>query len=152
MKKRKFIWILFLLLLFVSSYYREVLFRSINALIEGEEFFYAKTTELPFLSDWSAKELYRLKYFLTVGFSLLFIFLTSFGLKWSFTNKLPFQISVGIYSLLIIIASIALIISILSNQFNTFYPFLRTLVGIIHNPLLFIILSAGEKAIQVMKN
>lgn len=152
MNKRNFIWLLFLILLFVSSYYREVWFRSINALIGGEDFFYAKTTELPFLKNWASQELYRLKYVLTIVFSLLFMGLTLFGLKWSFTNKLAFQIGLGLYALLILVAGITLTLALLLGQFSDFYPFLRTLVGIIHNPLLFIILSAGEKAIQVLRN
>lgn len=152
MKKRNFIWLLFLILLFVSSYYREVWFRSINALIGGEDFFYAKTTELPFLKSWASQELYRLKYVLTIAFSLLFMLLTTLGLKWSFTRKLPFQISLGLYALLIIVAGISLVIALILGQFSDFYPFLRTLVGVIHNPLLFIILSAGEQAIQVIRN
>lgn len=152
MKKRHFIWLAFLILLFVSSYFREVWFRSINALIDGEDFFYAKTTELPFLKSWASHELYRLKYVLTIAFSLLFMLLTAFGLKWSFTSKLPFQISLGLYALLILIAGISLVIALILDQFSDFYPFLRTLVGIIHNPLLFIILSAGEQAIQVIRN
>lgn len=152
MKKRHFIWLAFLILLFVSSYFREVWFRSINALIGGEDFFYAKTTELPFLKSWASQELYRLKYVLTIAFSLLFMLLTAFGLKWSFTSKLPFQISLGLYALLILVAGISLVIALILGQFSDFYPFLRTLVGVIHNPLLFIILSAGEKAVQVIRN
>ena len=152
MRKRNFIWLLFLILLFVSSYYREVLFRSINAIIDGEDFFYAKTTELPFLKNWTASELNRLKYILTIGFSVLFVLLTTFGLKWSFKSNLAFQISLGLYAIVVLVAGISLLIALITNQFNDFYPFLRTLVGLIHNPLLFIILSAGDKAIQVIRN
>jgi hypothetical protein len=136
----------------VSSYYREVWFRSVNALIGGEDFFYAKTTELPFLKSWASHELYRLKYVLTAGFSILFMGLTALGLKWSFKSNLPFQISLGIYSLLLLTAGISIVIALILNQFSDLYPFLRSLVGIIHNPLLFIILSAGEKAFQVVRN
>lgn len=141
--KSKSAWIIFLLLLFVTSYYREVLFRSINALINGENFFYAKTTELPFLKSWTSQNLLKLKYVLTVVLSLFFMVLTSVGLKNSFKERAPFYISILIYGLLILTAIVISIIGIFFFGFSETYPTLRALVGWIHNPVLYLLISVG---------
>lgn len=147
MIKKRIVWFVFLLLLFVCSYSREVLFRSINAMIAGETVFYAKTTAIDFLSNYSSRELYQLKYILTVAYSLIFICLTAFGLRLSFSSKLSFILSIGIYALLALTAVLSIVIALTLGKFSNFYPFLRELVGLIHNPLLFIILSIGHIAL-----
>jgi len=146
--KRRIIWILFMLLLFVSSYSREVIFRSVNAMIAGESEFYAKTTSIDFLTKYSAQELYRLKYYLTIGFTLVFVGLTSLGLKFSFVNSLPYLLSLGLYGVVVLLSGISIVIALLLGEFSSFYPFLRDMVGLIHNPLLFIILSIGQIAMS----
>lgn len=139
--KRKVIWLSILLLLFISSYYRELWFRSINAIIEGEEHFYAKTTTLPFLMNWSKAELIRLKYFLTVGFSLLFMGLSLLGIRKSFETKLPYYLLIAYYGLIILLAAITLLFGFSFLSFQEVYPFLRKLIDFVHSPLPFLVLS-----------
>lgn len=152
MKNKKIVWLFFLLLLFVCSYSREVIFRSINALMSGEQFFYAKTTEITFLKDWSFAELNRLKYFLTLAYSVLFIGLTLLGLKVTFKQPLPFQISVGIYALVIIAALFLILFALTFSSFTAMYPFLRDLVGLIHNPILFLFMSITTFSLNFIHN
>jgi len=142
--KSKLIWILILLLLFVSSYYREVLFKSINAIIEGEEFFYAKTTRIDYLTQWTRPELLKLKYFLTAFFSIFFILITSYGLKFSFKDKFPFQISIITYSIIVILAILIGSFGMVLSTFDQVYPTLRLFVGWIHSPIIFLLLSIGS--------
>ena len=151
MKNRKLLWVTFLLLLFISSYSREVVFRSINAIMSGEQVFYAKTTEITFLKDWSILELNRLKYILTVAYSALFICLTTFGLKLSFRQQLPFQISLGIYALVIFLAGVLIIASITFSSFANLYPYLRDLIGLIHNPVLFLFMSIATFSLTALE-
>lgn len=150
MKSRKLIWIIFLILLFLSSYSREVLFRSINALMSGEQEFYAKTTEIAFLKDWTYLELNRLKYFLTFAYSVIFIGLTVYGLKFTFKQELPLQISIGIYGLVILIAGVLILFSLAFGSFSKIYPYLRDLVGLIHNPILFLLMSITTFSLNVI--
>ncbi len=135
----------------MSSYSREVLFRSINALISGEEEFYAKTAEITFLRDWSSLELIRLKYFLTLAYSLLFIGLTIYGLKLAFKQQLPFQISLGIYALVILLAGVLIVFSITFSSFAVMYPYLRDIVGLIHNPILFLLMSITTFSLKALE-
>tara|TARA_B100000508_G_C11398152_1_gene246880 strand:+ start:421 stop:873 length:453 start_codon:yes stop_codon:yes gene_type:complete len=143
--RRASFWIAFLLILFVSGYYREVIFKSINAIIKGEEFFYAKTMALPALFDWSVAELIRLKYILTVSFTLWFALISLLGLKLSFKESTAYFVLIGLYVLigLISLASLGLMYFI---GFETVYPFLRSLIGAIHNPIPYMLISIGVYA------
>lgn len=141
--KRKLIWLIFLLVLFVSSYYREVLFRSINALMDGQDFFYAKTTALPFLQDWTIGELNQLKYLLTIFFSFWFMSISLLGLRYAFTSKLAYWLLASIYLFMILISIVTISIGIFFLDFQSVYPFLRKLIGVIHNPLPYLFISIG---------
>ncbi len=140
--QNKVIWIIFLILLIILSYLREVFFLSINAQIAGETFYYAKTAQLEFLKNYSLSDLNLIKYFATLAFSVLFAITTYFGLKYSLRNNLAARISLFIYTLIAFIALFSTVIFILIWNFQTIYPFLRTLIDLVHNPLLFLIISA----------
>ena len=138
---RRFFWWLALIALFVLSYWREVVFRSVNAIMEGATTFYAKTTYLPFLMEYSPSELNQLKYGLTVGFTLIFILITYFGIKKGFQDSLGKTMVQFIYGFCIILAILLMLFALFLNQFPTFYPYLRILVEWIHSPLIFLFSS-----------
>ena len=119
--------------------------------MSGEQAFFSKTTEITYLMDWSASELNRLKYFLTVAYSLLFIFLTVYGLKITFKQRLPFQVSLGIYGLVVLLAGVLILAAITVSSFTTLYPYLRDLVGLIHNPILFLFMSISTFSLRVIE-
>ncbi len=146
--KSKLYWILFLLLLFVGSYYREVLFRSINSIIRGDEFFYAKTMELTTLKNWPIQKLVKFKYLLTILFSVFFMISTALGLRISFRDKLPYYIVVCCYGFLIAISIITGLIGISFYSFSEVYPILRMFIGWIHSPILFLFLSISSIALS----
>jgi hypothetical protein len=138
---RRVFWSIALILLFFLSYWREVVFRSINAIMEGATTFYAKTTPLPFLMEYSPSELNQLKYGLTIGFTLIFMLITYFGINKGFNSALGKTMIQFIYGFCIATAILLIFISLFLNQFQTFYPYLRILVGWIHSPLIFLFSS-----------
>ncbi|MBR9832578.1 hypothetical protein GYB57_10550 [bacterium] len=138
---RRVFWWLALIALFVLSYWREVVFRSVNAIMEGATTFYAKTTYLPFLMEYSPSELNQLKYGLTIGFTLIFMLITYFGINKGFNSALGKTMIQFIYGFCIATAILLILISLFLNQFQTFYPYLRILVGWIHSPLIFLFSS-----------
>ena len=140
---KKLLWFLFLILLAILSYYREVLFVSINAVIAGENFFWAKTTQVDFFLNKSAATLVQYKYIMTVGFTALFGLFTAIGLRVSFKERTPFLIALLVYGLCGVVAFVVLLYSFLTNSFNSVYSFLRLIVEYLHNPLVYIILSAS---------
>ena len=111
--------------------------------MDGQNFFYAKTTALPFLQGWTFGELNQLKYVLTTFFSLWFIAVSLIGVRVSFSSRFAFKLLLALYILLILIAIVTISIGILFLDFQTVYPFLRKLIGVIHNPLPYLLISIG---------
>jgi|GEM_PF-1254565 len=133
-------WIIIIFILFVSSYYREVLFRSINSIMAGDQSFYAKTMDIPFIYGWSFEKLNKLKYILTIAFTFWFMGISLLGLKITFPKTKAIYILSGLY-LIVILLMMASTLSLLFIDFAQLYPFLRLLIGIIHNPIPFLLLS-----------
>lgn len=140
---KKIIWTLFFLILSALSYLREILFLSVNAVIAGKKVFYAKTTRLDFLLDKSPADLIQLKYALTVSFTILFAIITISGLKKVFTSKLPYYISISLYGIAFLIGSLMILYSLIVEDLNSVYSFLRLIIEYLHNPLIYIVLSAA---------
>lgn len=146
---KKFLWLFFLILLFLLSYLREICFISMNALIAGQSHNYANTQLPAFFYQLDPAELSQLKWLLTIFFSLLFIALSYFGLRFAVSKAASLWL-ILIYSAIIGAAILSLSI-MLFQDFNYLYPFLRMLIGIIHSPLLFIMISTSHYAIKVLK-
>jgi hypothetical protein len=140
---KKGIFLFFLVLLAVFSYLREILFTSINATLAGTASFYAKTARIEFFLTKSAATLVQLKYGMTIGFTLLFAFITVFGLRLTFTNKLPSQLALTLYVICGMVASLVIAYSLVTNRFDSVYSFLRLIIEYLHNPLVYLIMSAG---------
>lgn len=140
---RRLLWFIFLFLLAVLSYYREVLFVSINAVIAGEQFFWAKTAQMNFFLNKSTATLVQYKYIMTAGFSALFALFTTIGLRVSFQEKTPYLMALLTYSVCGSIAGVVLVYSLLTNRFESVYYFLRLIIEYLHNPLIYIFISAS---------
>ena len=140
---RKISWLLFLLVLALLSYSREVLFLSINDVIAGNDVFYANTTQVDFFMGKSPATLLKYKYVMTVGFTLLFALVTSLGLRSSFKAKVPFLLALLTYGLCSVVAAVVLLYSFFTNSFESVYSFLRLIIEYLHNPLLYLIMSAS---------
>jgi hypothetical protein len=150
--KRRISWISMLLALFILSYWREVLFMSINAIIEGETFFYAKTTNFSFLRDIKPAKLIVYKYFLTIALTVAFFTLTFLGTTYGFKNRLAKKLTILFYLVIFILVLILLFLSLLFQQHQTFYPYLRILVGWIHSPLIFLFISIVVYSTNTLNN
>ena len=140
---KKLLWFLFLLLLAILSYYREVLFVSINAVISGDQFFWAKTSQIDFFLTKSSATLVRYKYIMTVGFTVLFALFTIVGLRVSFKSPIPYSLAIITYGLCGIVAVVVLLYALATNSFESVYSFLRLIIEYLHNPLIYLILSAS---------
>ncbi len=146
------IWLLTFFMLMILSYIREVLFRSLNAILDNVHTFYAKTIEIPFFLGLSKAELLQYKYIFTLLFTLLFMLLTILGLRYSNLKKRPHILAMSLYGIFLFLAFILLILSFFSGDFESFYPFLRILIGLIHNPLVFILISISAFSLQNIDN
>ena len=140
---KKISWFLFLLILTILSYYREVLFMSINAVIADTEFFYAKTTQIDFFLNKSPKALVKYKYIMTIGFTIIFAAFSIIGLRVSFKSTIPYSLAIITYGLFGIVAVVVLLYALATNSFESVYSFLRMIIEYLHNPLIYLILSSS---------
>tara|TARA_B100001778_G_C18467385_1_gene574089 strand:+ start:290 stop:751 length:462 start_codon:yes stop_codon:yes gene_type:complete len=140
---KKLTWAATFFLLFILSYLREIIFTSINAKIMGESTYYQKTIKIEYIADWTSNELSQLKVILTLIFSFLFITTTIVGLRYGLKNSKGAQIAILFYSFIILTSITLILIGYFSSTFQTFYPYLRILLGFVHNPLIFILVTTG---------
>lgn len=145
-------WIIFLLLLSIASYFREMLFLGVNEIINNDFDYNPYSYQPNFLKAKSLGYLIKVKFSMTAGFSILFAVLTILGLRISFSSKFPSKFAMFTYLFLFILGGLIAVITKLLGGFDIFYPFLRELIGYIHNPLIFILISVAILATNSLKD
>ena len=137
-------WLLFFVLLSILSYFRELIFLSINDLIADNQIHYKGHINVDFLSSYSKSSLIKLKYILTILFTLIFSLITVWGLKLSFNETKPSLIALFLYLLIFTLAFVFLSIGFFTDKFKTFYPLLRTFIDYLHNPIIYFLVSISN--------
>lgn len=145
-------WFLFLLLISIICYLREILFLSINQYISGNLIFYANSIEIPFLKDYTSQQLTYLKVALTLLFTALISGVSILGLKKSFTSKLPFLTSILGYTLVSVFAVLyALFLYFIGNSADI-YTILRLAIEYLHSPLFYLLFSCAYFGVIFMQD
>lgn len=139
--KKRILWTFFLLILITVSYTREVFFISVNKIINGDFNFYANSIKIPFLLSYENSELIQLKYIATIFFSALFTIITITGIHFSIKNKSLTLVCIILYCLILSTSVILTFLSLIFDNFVTYYTYIRMMVGVIHNPLIYITIS-----------
>lgn len=137
---KKFYWILGLLLILTFSYCREVIFLSINELLNQQPISEFNILE-PLLNNWNSESLVHLKYVLTLLFTLLFTGLTLLFLSIGFQSALAFQSAKFIYIIIFIVMLLIGVLGYFIFGFKEVYPLLRFFIEYLHGPFLFLIFS-----------
>lgn len=141
MKKKYKLTILFLLLIIslLLGYGRDVLFKGVNAVIEGAEVYHSTIPISQFILDLKESvDLSQLKWVMT------FLFIGLFGVIHLLATKVFFGIKYvsvlfRLYIASFIFFSLYLIGVLLLNQFNGQYSIIRGVLGFFQSPLPFIL-------------
>lgn len=155
MKKRSnFLFVLFSILVLVSSYFRDFSFKGINALLQFKSFPGSKNHSHQLFSplfDWSHRSIYIFKWGMLLVFSLAFMLFCYFSLKSRFPNSIK-EIKKYIiicYGGLGLISGVALLFYYVPSISQPSYMISRRILGILHSPLplmiLFLLLYIQEK-------
>ena len=147
---KKPIFILSLLLLFLLSYLREVTFIGLNSIIEGQEHNYANTNLPAFLYNWPSAQLLQLKWVLTIIYSVFFAALTYCGIRIALSKAAGTWVLI-VYALLFAAVGLLFLSALLFLDFAAVYPLLRNVIGIVHSPLLFLLISISYYAVETLK-
>ncbi len=133
-------WISGLIFLLILSYYREVVFLSINEVLNNTS--PSKFNRLyDILSEYDLKQLTQLKYYLTAIATALFILITLAFLKISFRDKAAFSIGLLLYALIMLIVLSLAGFWTLSSNFDHIYPSMRFFIEYLHSPFIYLLLS-----------
>jgi len=130
------------LLLFLS-FYRDYVFRSINALLMAWDYNmdYPIHPSLSFLKNWEYSSIVNFKWLLTILFSLLFLLLLLWTVKIVFNNKKYRNTSIATYIGIIVLASLFMLIGyIFTATAERMYEFARFIMGMAQSPLILMIL------------
>lgn len=130
------------------GYLRDSIFKTINALLRAwdldQDFFLPNY--LTFLENFEYNTLTNLKWALTLVFSILYLFLSIFAIKWLFNSKK--HVKITIFTYLAIICLSALFISIglaWDTTSDKMYEFARYLMGMAQSPLVLMLLIPAFK-------
>jgi hypothetical protein len=131
-----------LLLLFLS-FYRDYVFRSINALLMAWDYNmdYPIHSSLSFLKNVEYNSVVMFKWVLTILFSLFFLLLLLWAVKVLFNNKNYRNISIATYIGVFAIAAVFMLCGyIFTSTTERMYEFARFVMGMAQSPLILMIL------------
>lgn len=129
---------------------REITFIGLNAIIDGQEHNYANADLPSFLHSYSVSQLIQLKWILTAVFALFFALLTYFGIRLALSRAAGVWV-LFLYGILCFAVVAVLLTGFTVLDFNAVYPMLRAMIGIVHSPLLFLLVSISYYATETLK-
>jgi hypothetical protein len=144
MSARKILWsILIIALLCLAGFYRDFVFKSINNLLQAwdNDMSYSMAAHLSFLEEFEYDSLVRLKWLLTLLFSLCFLLITMLAIHVLFTNRYYLRIAIFSYLALVILSALITFTGFLIEGLaDEAYELARYLMGIAQSPLVLMIL------------
>ena len=145
---------LVLILIFLLGYLRELVFLSINAVINKYPFPYTRAyiKPSPFLYNLSSETLFYLKWILTLCFSVFFCGATLALIHFYYNSKAFNKLTIATYVVLFMISLITWFLGSLFNQVSFFYTASRFIAGLIQYPLLSLVIFSLLYFIKIRNN
>lgn len=144
MKKTRtvFFYILIIALLALLGFYRDFVFKNINAFLQAldYEMQYDLPPSLNFMERYEYETLVRLKWILTLLFSLIYLLISFISVRFIFGDKKFSRITVGAYLGIILISGIFILLGMVFGNSGKMYEFARYLMGMAQSPLILMIL------------
>lgn len=138
---KKYAPFLLIVVVFIASYWREVVFLQINALIKNEDWNYSNTVPFELLKTQSKEALLRLKWILMITFSICIGGSTYLYIQTITTYSWMTSLVNIIFASLMGAVGIVGCLHFFTAYKELFYPSLRILIGLFQTPLLLIILG-----------
>jgi len=139
---------LIVLLLLVLGYYRDFIFKEINAIIQSKELnaSYTAAPSIQFMQDYATSFLIKLKWTLTLLFSLVYLGIALFTIHLIFRNPKFNRITIITYLVVGFISGIFMLIGyVFTGLSDKMYEFSRYLMGMAQSPIILMILIPAFK-------
>ncbi len=146
---RKYLLLLLLIILIlIAGYYRDFIFKCINAILQAMDYeaSYTPPPSLLFLKNYSYSALVKLKWGLTILFSLIYFLITIITLNLLFQKRKNILITAGSYCFVMLLSGIFMLIGYLFQSLSgQMYECARYLMGMAQSPVILMILIPALK-------
>jgi hypothetical protein len=134
---------LIIVLLLVVGYYRDFIFKGINAIMQAAYLGvpYTAPPSLAFLLTYTPAELSTLKWWLTLLFTVVYFAIALFTIHILFHNKRFNQFTIGAYVVVLLLSALFTATGrLLPGVSDKTYEFSRYLMGMAQSPIILMIL------------
>jgi hypothetical protein len=141
--RKYLILVLIIILILFLGYYRDFVFKTINAIIQATSLQvpYAAPASLAFLLNYTMGELLMIKWALTLVFTMLYFVVALFTVHITFHNKKFNRITIGAYVVIMLLSAIITATGkLLPGISEKTYEFSRYLMGMAQSPIILMIL------------
>ena len=146
---RKYSMLLFIILLILTlGYYRDFIFKGINAILQSKELnaSYTPAASLQFLQTYTISQLLKLKWGLTLLFSLIYLGITLFTIHLIFNNPKFNRVTIGTYLVIGLLSGFFMATGfVFTGLSDKMYDFSRYLMGMAQSPIILMILIPAFK-------
>ncbi len=130
------------------GFYRDFVFKSINALIRAwdDNIDYSMPTSLKFLENYEYSTLVNIKWVLTLLFAIIYLLISLFTVKILFNNKKYLLITIGAFIGVTLVSGLFIITGMVFHSISDkMYEFARYLMGMVQSPITLMILIPSFK-------
>lgn len=145
--KKYILLLLIVCVLLLMGYYRDFVFKTINALLQAKEYdaVFTSPPTLQFLDHYSAEALIKLKWALTLLFTLVYCGITLFTINIVFGKKKYNQLTIAAYAVIILLSGMLMLLGYAFGLAEHMYEPARYLMGLAQSPVILMILIPAFK-------
>jgi hypothetical protein len=139
---------LIIIVLLIIGFYREFVFKNINALIQAidADMDYEMPSSLNFLSGYQYQTLINIKWVLTIVFAALYLIISMITIKVIFDNQKFRKITMMVFLAVTLLSGIFILLGFLIKSRNdNMYEIARFLMGILQSPIILMLLIPAFK-------
>lgn len=148
LQKKSVFLLLLIICLLLLGFYRDFVFKNINALIQSHELNigFSMPSHLSVFDNFEYNTLIKIKWILTFAFSAFYLITSIITINILFKNKKYIRITIGVYIALILVSAIFMTLGyFLPTTSKNMYSFSRYLMGMAQSPLVLMILIPAFK-------
>jgi hypothetical protein len=146
--KKHILLLLIVCILLTLGYYRDFVFKTINALLQAKEYdaVFTSPPALQFLDHYSAGGLIKLKWTLTLLFTVVYWGITLFTINIVFDKKKYNRLTSGVYIVILLLSGTLMLLGYAFHGLaEGMYEPARYLMGLAQSPVILMILIPALK-------
>ncbi len=146
--KKNLLLSLIILILLILGYYRDFLFKQINAMLKAWDFEmdYAMPFPWRFLENYYYDTIVNFKWLLTIAFTILFLIVSLLAVQLIFRNRKYLYITIASYSAITAASALFVLFGLLvEGGSERMYELARFLMGMAQSPVILMILIPAFK-------